>query len=90
MNFSARFLQLGGAEKYETLAQAKEAEVATLNYGLFINTVINVVIVAFLIFLVVKGMNKIIKKEETKPAPPAEPPADVNLLTEIRDLLKKA
>ena len=62
---------------------------ATVNYGLFINSVIDFVIVAFVIFLVIKGMNAMHKKEEAKPAPPAELPADVKLLTEIRDLLKK-
>ena len=88
MDFSGLFIQLGGPEKYATLAKAKEAGIATLNYGLFINTLIDFVIVAFVIFLVVKGMNSM-RKEEAKPAAPAAPPADVVLLTEIRDLLKK-
>lgn len=89
MDFSGLFVQLGGAERYATLAKAKEAGVATLNYGLFINTVIDFIIVAFVIFLVIKGMNSMHQKEAAKPAAPAEPPADVKLLTEIRDLLKK-
>ena len=83
------FFQLGGTEKCATLAKAKEAGIATLNYGLFINTVIDFIIVAFVIFMVIKGMNSMQRKEAAKPAPPAEPPADVKLLAEIRDLLQK-
>lgn len=56
-----------------------------LKYGVFLNTVLQFVIIAIAIFLVVKLMNRLIKKEEAAPAPP---PADVVLLTEIRDLLK--
>ena len=89
MDFSGLFIQLGSGEKYASLAKAKEAGIATVNYGLFINTVIDFVIVAFVIFLVIKGMNSMQRKEEAKPAAPAEPPADVKLLTEIRDLLRK-
>lgn len=62
----------------------KVAEVA-VNYGVFINTLIQFLIIAFAIFLVVKAINRISRKEE---AAPAAPPADVVLLTEIRDLLK--
>jgi large conductance mechanosensitive channel len=57
--------------------------------GKFISAVISFLVIAFVLFLIVKGMNAAIKKEEAKPAPPAEPPADIKLLTEIRDLLKK-
>lgn len=91
VDFSNLFVALdGGTGSFKTLAEAKAAGVATLNYGLFINTVIDFVIVAIVIFLMVKGMNALRKKEEVKPsALPAEPPADVKLLTEIRDLLKK-
>ena len=60
-----------------------------LNYGLFINTVIDFIIVAFALFMVIKAMNRLKKKEAAAPAAPAAPPADVVLLTEIRDLLKK-
>ncbi|AIF46848.1 large-conductance mechanosensitive channel protein MscL [Dyella japonica] len=62
----------------------KIAEVA-IGYGTFINTLIQFLIIAFAIFLVVKAINKLSKKQEAAPAPP---PADVVLLTEIRDLLK--
>ncbi len=65
------------------------AEAVTVNYGLFINTVIEFIIVAFAIFMVIKGMNKMKKKEE-EPAPAPDPgPSEADLLTEIRDLLKK-
>ncbi len=64
------------------------AEVAVL-YGSFIMTVIDFIIVAFVMFLVVKGINKAKKKEEEAPAAPPAPAADVVLLEEIRDLLKK-
>ncbi len=61
----------------------------TVKYGVFLSAVINFVIVAFILFLIIKGMNAAQKKEEAKPAVPAPPPADILLLTEIRDLLKK-
>jgi large conductance mechanosensitive channel len=57
-------------------------------WGNFITVVLNFVILAFIIFLMVKGMNTMKKKEEAKPAGPAELPPDVKLLSEIRDLLK--
>lgn len=60
-----------------------------VKYGKFIAATINFVIVAFVLFLIVKGVNSMKKKEEAAPAAPAAPPADVQLLTEIRDLLKK-
>ena len=61
----------------------------SINYGNFIQTVIDFIIVAFCIFLVIKAMNNLKKKEEAAPAAPAAPPEDVVLLKEIRDLLKK-
>jgi large conductance mechanosensitive channel len=61
----------------------------TVKYGNFLSAVINFVIVAFVLFLLIKGMNAAKKKEETAPAAPAAPPADIQLLSEIRDLLKK-
>ena len=60
-----------------------------LTWGNFIQVVFDFIIIAFCIFLVVKGMNKMKKKEEAAPAAPAEPSEDIKLLTEIRDLLKK-
>ena len=64
------------------------AEVA-LNYGNFIQHTVDFIIIAFIIFLLIKGMNSLRKKEEPAPAAPAEDPADIALLKEIRDELKK-
>ncbi|MGD9874057.1 MAG: large-conductance mechanosensitive channel protein MscL [Kiritimatiellia bacterium] len=73
-----------------TLKAASEGvEAVTINYGMFINTVIDFIIIAFAIFLVVKAMNRAKKKEAAAPAAPVAPPAQEVLLTEIRDLLKK-
>src|SRR5882724_158447 len=60
----------------------------TVKYGVFLSAVINFIIVAFILFLIIKGMNAAQKKEEAKPAAPAPPPADIQLLTEIRNILK--
>lgn len=61
-----------------------------VKYGMFMSAVINFVIIAFVLFLIIKGINSMKKKkEEAAPAAPAAPPADIQLLTEIRDLLKK-
>ena len=62
---------------------------ASINYGMFINTVLDFVIIAFAIFMVIKGLNSMKKKEEEKPAEPPKPSAEEALLTEIRDLLSK-
>ena len=64
------------------------AEVA-LKYGDFIQNTVDFIIIAFVIFLLIKGMNSLRKKEEPAPAAPAEDPADIALLKEIRDELKK-
>jgi large conductance mechanosensitive channel len=69
-------------------AATAEAEAVTVNYGAFIQTVLDFVIIAFVIFMVVKAMNRMKKKEEAAPAEPAKPSAEVELLTEIRDSLK--
>ncbi|SFM94963.1 large conductance mechanosensitive channel [Formivibrio citricus] len=72
---------------YATLAEAQKAGAVTLNPGMFLNHLISFMIVAFAIFLVVKAINKL-KREEAAPAPAATP-EDIELLREIRDLLKK-
>ena len=87
VDFSNLFVPLDG-KTYESLASATEAGAATLNYGLFINAVISFLIVAFVVFLIVKSINKMKRKEEEKPAEPAAPPRSEVLLEEIRDLLK--
>ncbi len=61
----------------------------TVRYGNFLAGVLNFIIVAFVLFLIVKAVNAAQRKEAEKPAPPASPSAEVQLLTEIRDLLKK-
>ena len=61
----------------------------TLNYGKFIQAIVDFVIIAFSIFLMIKGINSFKKKQEEAPAPPAEPTKEELLLTEIRDLLKQ-
>jgi len=63
-------------------------EAVSINYGAFIQTAIDFIIIAFAIFMVIKGMNRLKKKEEEKPAAPPAPPKEEVLLTEIRDLLK--
>ncbi len=65
------------------------ADGVTIKYGLFINTVIDFIIVAFAIFIMIKGMNSLKKREEAKPAVPPAPREEVVLLSQIRDLLKK-
>jgi large conductance mechanosensitive channel len=75
---------------YVSVDAAKEAGAVTINYGLFLNAVINFIVVAFAMFVVVKGMNEMKKKEEAAPAAPPAPSAEEKLLTEIRDLLSKS
>lgn len=60
-----------------------------IKYGIFLNTVIDFIIVAFAIFMMIKAMNRLKKKEEEKPTAPAKPSEEVLLLTQIRDLLRK-
>ena len=68
VDFSNLFVNLSG-ENFATLAEAKEAGAATINYGLFLNTVIDFLIVAFVIFMVIKQMNRLKRQEETPAAP---------------------
>jgi large conductance mechanosensitive channel len=91
VSFVDLFVNLGDGN-YKTLAEAKEAGAAVFAYGQFIQNIIDFVIVAFCIFMMIKGMNKLTKKkEEPKPAEPEAPkgPTQEELLAEIRDLLKK-
>jgi large conductance mechanosensitive channel len=85
VDFSQLYVQMSGTAA-PTLEAAREAG-ATLAYGNFVTLLINFLIIAFVLFMVVKAMNKM-KKAEPAPAP-AAPSADVVLLGEIRDLLKK-
>lgn len=70
-------------------AGAVTAEAVSINYGNFIQTAIDFIIIAFAIFMAIKGMNSMKKKEEAAPAAPPAPSKEETLLTEIRDLLKK-
>ncbi len=91
VDFSDLFIVLkDGAQAgpYAALAAAKEAGAVTLNYGAFINTVISFVIVAFAVFMLIRAMNNLKRKEEEQPAAPPEPSAQEKLLSEIRDILK--
>ena len=89
VDFSGLFFQLSG-EPVASIAQAQEAGIPVLAYGLFINTVIDFVIIAFAIFIVIKQINRFTKKKEDEPEAPPEPPKQEVLLEEIRDLLKKS
>jgi large conductance mechanosensitive channel len=86
-------MAIGGVDFSElaiTLKQASEDVAAvTVNYGAFLQTVIDFIIIAFAIFMVVKAMNNLKKKEEAAPPAPPKPSAEETLLTEIRDLLKR-
>ena len=86
-------LLLGGVDFSNlsiTIANATEnSEAVLLKYGVFINTIIDFLIIAFAIFIVVKGINSMKKKEEEKPVAPPAPTKEEVLLTEIRDELRK-
>ncbi|TWA97390.1 large conductance mechanosensitive channel [Bradyrhizobium stylosanthis] len=88
LDFSNYYIPLSKAVTATNLADAKK-QGAVLAYGSFLTLTINFIIVAFVLFLVIRAMNTLKRKEETKPAEPAKPSAEVVLLTEIRDLLKK-
>lgn len=86
-DFTNRFIVLGSGS-FDTLAAAQEAGVATLNYGVFINTVIEFIIIAFVLFMMVRTYNRFRRKQEEAPAEPAVPPRQEVLLEEIRDALR--
>jgi large conductance mechanosensitive channel len=89
VDFSNLFLSLTG-QHYDSLNAAKTAGAPTINYGVFLNNIINFLIVAFAIFILVRQINLLRTPEAAaKPdAAPAEPSDEVKLLTQIRDLLK--
>ncbi len=87
IDFSNFFIPLASGVNATTLIAAKD-QGAVLAYGNFLTVLINFVILAYIIFLMVKVVNSMRKQEEAEPTPVA-PPADIALLTEIRDLLKK-
>jgi large conductance mechanosensitive channel len=88
VDFSNYFLGLNEAVTATVLEEAKK-QGAVLAWGKFVTAVINFSIIAFVLFLAVKGINKLKRQPQPAPAVPPEPTADVKLLTEIRDLLAK-
>lgn len=88
VDFSDLFISLSGGD-FATLSAAQDAGAATINYGSFINTVINFLITAFAVFMLVKAVNRMKREEEAAPPAPPEPTAEEKLLGEIRDLLAK-
>ena len=86
VDFANFFVVLKGDPHVETLAAAKAAKAVTLNYGLFINAIINFLIVAFVLFLFLRQLNKLVSPPPE--AAPAGPSEEVLLLREIRDSLK--
>ena len=86
-------VMLGGVNFSQLSITVKEAtetaEAVKINYGAFLNTILDFIIIAFVIFMVIKAINKLKKQEQEKPAAPPAPTKQEVLLTEIRDLLKK-
>ncbi len=91
LDFTNLFVVLGdNPEHLATLAELKKAGIPVFAYGSFLTILVNFVILAFIIFMIVKQMNRL-RKEDAAPAPaePPPPPEDVVLLREIRDALRK-
>ena len=88
LDFSNYFVGLSGAVDASTLDAARE-QGAVLAYGSFITVVLNFLILAWIIFMMIKAVNKMRREQEEAPVEPEAPPADIALLTEIRDLLGK-
>jgi large conductance mechanosensitive channel len=94
LDFSSYFVVLGevpaalaGSSDYAAL---KKAGVPVFGYGAFVTAAVNFLILAFIIFLLIRLVNRLVPKPEEKPAAPAAEPADVALLRDIRDELRKA
>jgi len=89
LDFSNYFTPLSKAVTATNLADAKK-QGAVLAWGSFLTLTINFIIIAFVLFVVIRAINTLKRKEEAAPAAPPKPSAEVELLTEIRDLLKKS
>ena len=87
IDFANLFLAMNG-QHYATIAEAKKAGVGTINYGLFLNALINFLIIAFIIFIIVKAANKLKKAPVEVVAVVPPPTTDQQLLMEIRDSLR--
>ena len=88
VDFSNFFVVIKGDTAVDTLAAAKAAKAVTINYGLFVNAVINFLIVAFVLFLMIRQMNRLVAPPPASDAPPPPPSEEILLLREIRDSLK--
>src|SRR6266446_6014399 len=88
LDFTNYFIGLTPAASQAPTYDAAKKAGATLGYGTFITVSVNFIIIAFVLFLMIRGINRIIKKEEATPPPPAPPTKEQELLAEIRDLLK--
>ena len=89
LDFSNYFVGLSSRVTADTLAEAKK-QGAVLAWGSFLTLTLNFAIIAFVLFIVIRFINKMKRKEEAAPAAPPKPSREEELLTEIRDLLKKA
>lgn len=87
VDFSNLFFNLSGGD-YASLAAAQQAGAATVNYGVFINNLLNFLIISVVVFLLVKAVNNMVQQKKEAEAPP-ELSVQEKLLTEIRDLLKQ-
>ena len=90
VDFKQLFINLS-SQQFETLAEAEKAGVPLIKYGNFIQSVVDFAIIAFAIFLVMKAINSLKRREEAAPAPAEPPPTpeDIVLLREIRDALRQ-
>jgi large conductance mechanosensitive channel len=88
VDFKQLYINLG-SQSFDTLEAAEKAGAPLIKYGAFINTIVDFVIVAFVIFMAIKAMNKMKREKPAAPAVPPAPPEDILLLREIRDSLRK-
>ena len=88
LDFTNYFVGLTPAASQAVTYEAAKKAGAAVGYGTFITVSVNFIIIAFVLFLLIRGMNRVIKEEERAAPPPAPPTKDQELLTEIRDLLK--
>jgi large conductance mechanosensitive channel len=89
IDFSNFFVVLSGNDTYATLKQATDAGAVTVNYGLFLNTLINFLIVALALFIIIKQINTLTAPRVVEKPGDPPPPEDIRLLREIRDALKE-
>ena len=87
VDFGDLFVNLSGGA-YDSVAAAEQAGAAIIKYGMFINTVLDFLIVAFAIFVVIRALNKLKRKQEAAPEAPPAPTVEQQLLAEIRDTLR--